>query len=67
MNAAALFGNLNRCRDGMKMKRQEEKEQQDCRANKAPQIARTLDARNKHGLEAKQCFFPCQWKMIAID
>jgi hypothetical protein len=67
MNTAALFGNLNRCCDGMKMEREEKNEQQYCRANKAPPIARTLDALNKHGLEAKQCLFPCQWKMIAMD
>jgi hypothetical protein len=36
MDAAALFGNLNRCCDGMKMQRQEENEQQHSRANKTP-------------------------------
>jgi hypothetical protein len=38
MDTAALFGNLSRCCDGMKMERQEENEQQHSRANKAPEI-----------------------------
>jgi hypothetical protein len=36
MNAAALFGDLSLCCDGMKMQRQEKNEQQNSRANKAP-------------------------------
>jgi hypothetical protein len=67
MKAAALFGNLDRYCDGMKMERQEENEQQHCRANKAPQIMRILHAGKKHGLEPKQCSFLCQWKMTTID
>jgi hypothetical protein len=60
MDAAALFGNLNRCCDGMKMERQKENEQQHSRANKAPQIMQIFHAGNKHGLEPSQRIFPCQ-------
>src|SRR5262249_170992 len=67
MEATALFGNLSRCCDGMKMQRQKENEQQNSRAHKAPESVRMLHAGIKHGLEPKQCFFRCQWKITAID
>jgi hypothetical protein len=67
MDAAALFGNLNRCCDGMKMERQEENEQQHSGANKAPQMMRIFHAGNKQGLEPRQCSFRCQWKTTVID
>jgi hypothetical protein len=54
MEATALFGNLSRCCDGMKMQRQEENAQQDSRAYKAAESVRMLHASIKHGLEPKQ-------------
>jgi hypothetical protein len=65
MEAAALFGDLSRCCNGMKMERQKENEQQNSRAHKAPESVRMLHAGIKHGVEPKQCLFECQWKMIA--
>jgi hypothetical protein len=67
MDAAALFGDLSLCCDGMKMERQEKNEQQDSRAHKAPESVRVLHAGIKHGLEPKQCCFRCQWKRTAIE
>jgi len=61
METAALFGNLSRCCNGMKMERQKENEQQNSRAHKAPESVRMLHAGIKHGLEPKQCSFRCQW------
>jgi hypothetical protein len=66
VNTTAFLADL-RCNQKIKMKRQEENEQQHCRANKAPQIMRILHAGKKHGLEPKQCSFLCQWKMTTID
>jgi hypothetical protein len=60
MGATALFSNLSRCGEGMKMQRQEENEQQHSRANKAPQIAGIHHAPNKHVLEPSQTIFACQ-------
>jgi hypothetical protein len=62
MDAAALFGNLSRRCDGMKMERQEENEQQNSRAHIAPETAGWLHAGREHGVEPKQCSFRCQWK-----
>jgi hypothetical protein len=56
MNAAALFGDLARLSNRMKMKRQEKKEQQDCRANKAARAGQRLHAENKHAFEPKSSF-----------
>jgi hypothetical protein len=67
MDAAALFGDLSRCCDGMKMERQEENEQQNSRTRKAPESVRILHAGAKHGLEPKQCSLRCQWKITAMD
>jgi hypothetical protein len=53
MNAAALFGNLARCGDGMEMKREEEKEQQHSRAYKAPQLVGLPQVKYEHGIESK--------------
>src|SRR5215475_13922850 len=66
METAALFGNLSRCYNGMKMERQKENEQQNSRAHKAPESVWMLHAGIKHGLEPKQCSFRCQWKITAI-
>jgi hypothetical protein len=67
MDAAALFGNLSRRCDGMKMERQEENKQQDSGAHKAPESVGVLHAGIKHGPEPKQCCFRCQWKKTAIE
>jgi hypothetical protein len=57
MDAAALFGDLCRRCDGMKMERQKKNEQQNSRADKAPESVRMLHAGIKHRLEPKQCSF----------
>jgi hypothetical protein len=67
MDATALFGDLSLYRDGMKMERQKENEEQDSRTNTAPQGIRILHAGNEHGLEPKQCCFRCQRKITAIE
>ena len=51
MEATALFGELSGRGNGMKMERQEKNEQQNSRANKAPEIVRILYAGNEHSLE----------------
>jgi hypothetical protein len=53
MNAAAFFGNLNGCCDGMKMERQEENKQQDSRADETPQAFGVLHTWYEHGLKPK--------------
>jgi len=67
MEATALFGNLSRCCDGMKMERQKKNEQQDSRTHKAPECVRMLQARVKHGVEPRRGAFRCQWETTAID
>src|SRR5262245_52636044 len=66
METAALFGNLSRCCGGMKMQRQKENEQQNSRADIAPDRESLIHREPEHGIEPKQCSFRCQWKITAI-
>jgi hypothetical protein len=63
MEATALFGNLSGCCSRVKMKRQKENEQQDSRANIAPDREPLIHGEPEHGVEPKQCSFGCQSRM----